>query len=188
MESGRTLFEQDGFAATTIEELAHRADISRATFFNYFTGKEHLLHAIALAELDDLASRAAAGEASGRDPWMILEATMVDLVSGTFPCLRLTRAVVHESSREAGPDINPLTVLKSMLTRQAARAWVCPPDRPSPRCRHAATMLMGIYLDAVLSPGFQISNGETTEQTTVASVRFALDLLRSCTADAEGGA
>ncbi|WP_353946406.1 TetR family transcriptional regulator [Streptomyces sp. HUAS MG91] len=34
------LFEEQGYEATTIEQIAAAADVSRATFFNYFAGKE----------------------------------------------------------------------------------------------------------------------------------------------------
>ncbi|MFI5634798.1 TetR/AcrR family transcriptional regulator [Streptomyces sp. NPDC051664] len=34
------LFEEQGYEATTVEQIAAAANISRATFFNYFAGKE----------------------------------------------------------------------------------------------------------------------------------------------------
>jgi AcrR family transcriptional regulator len=34
------LFEEQGYEATTIEQIVAAADVSRATFFNYFAGKE----------------------------------------------------------------------------------------------------------------------------------------------------
>ncbi|WP_392673587.1 TetR/AcrR family transcriptional regulator [Streptomyces sp. LN785] len=34
------LFEEQGYEATTVEQIADAADVSRATFFNYFAGKE----------------------------------------------------------------------------------------------------------------------------------------------------
>jgi len=37
------LFRHKGFAATTIEEIAEAAEVSRGTFFNYFPSKEALL-------------------------------------------------------------------------------------------------------------------------------------------------
>jgi TetR/AcrR family transcriptional regulator, cholesterol catabolism regulator len=38
------LFRQKGFSATTVEEIAEAADVSKGTFFNYYPTKEALLH------------------------------------------------------------------------------------------------------------------------------------------------
>lgn len=38
------LFRQKGFAATTVDEIIAAAEVSKGTFFNYFPGKEALLH------------------------------------------------------------------------------------------------------------------------------------------------
>jgi AcrR family transcriptional regulator len=38
------LFRRQGFSATTIEEIAEAAEVSKGTFFNYFPSKEALLH------------------------------------------------------------------------------------------------------------------------------------------------
>jgi AcrR family transcriptional regulator len=37
------LFDEQGYAATTVEQIAAAADVSRATFFNYFAGKDATL-------------------------------------------------------------------------------------------------------------------------------------------------
>jgi AcrR family transcriptional regulator len=37
------LFEQKGFDATTMDEIAHAAEVSRPTVFNYFARKEEIL-------------------------------------------------------------------------------------------------------------------------------------------------
>lgn len=37
------LFEERGFAATTIEDITERADVARRTFFRHFTSKEAVL-------------------------------------------------------------------------------------------------------------------------------------------------
>jgi AcrR family transcriptional regulator len=38
------LFSRKGFSSTTVEEIAEAAEVSKGTFFNYFPGKESLLH------------------------------------------------------------------------------------------------------------------------------------------------
>src|SRR5215470_13539481 len=48
------LFEEQGYAATTIEQIATVANVSRATFFNYFAGKEAVLFDPDPGERDDL--------------------------------------------------------------------------------------------------------------------------------------
>ncbi|WP_158604375.1 TetR family transcriptional regulator [Nocardioides mangrovicus] len=50
------LFGQQGFEATTIEQVAQAAGMSRRTFFRYFTGKDELI----LARLVDAGERVAA--------------------------------------------------------------------------------------------------------------------------------
>ncbi|HHS50194.1 MAG TPA: TetR/AcrR family transcriptional regulator [candidate division Zixibacteria bacterium] len=43
LSSAEELFEQKGYSGTTIEEIAERAGFSKATIYNYFGGKDHLL-------------------------------------------------------------------------------------------------------------------------------------------------
>lgn len=54
-----TLFNKQGFAATTVEQITEAADVGKGTFFNYFPNKEAVLGIIfriqgeALAEMAD---------------------------------------------------------------------------------------------------------------------------------------
>ncbi|MCD6501309.1 TetR/AcrR family transcriptional regulator [bacterium] len=43
LAAARELFTEKGFQRTTMEEIARRAGFSKATIYNYFTGKEQLL-------------------------------------------------------------------------------------------------------------------------------------------------
>ena len=45
MESARTLFEQQGYTETTVDQIAEAADVAPRTFFRYFPNKEMLLFA-----------------------------------------------------------------------------------------------------------------------------------------------
>ena len=55
IRAAQPLFEEKGYDETSVSEIADAADISYATFFNYFPTKDDLLRAIGHGEYDDLA-------------------------------------------------------------------------------------------------------------------------------------
>lgn len=61
IDAATELFDRDGYAATTVANIAERAEIGTRTFFSYFTSKEELLfpdsEARVQAALDAIASR-----------------------------------------------------------------------------------------------------------------------------------
>ena len=54
LEAAVTLFDADGFHATTVAEICDGADVAHKTFFNYFPSKQHLLREIAEQALENL--------------------------------------------------------------------------------------------------------------------------------------
>ncbi len=148
-DTAMALFQDRGFAAVTVDEIAEAADISKPTFFNYFPAKEDVV----LAWQDTFA--VALGEAVRSRPateTMIqaIEAAMIGtLVSSATPESFALTALIRETpalaarnqakyvlleqtlveallSRE--PDADPLEVaLLAMLTIGALRigteAW-----------------------------------------------------------------
>lgn len=54
LEAALELFETRGYEATTVTEIARRADIAYGTFFNHFPSKLHLLREISDLALRDL--------------------------------------------------------------------------------------------------------------------------------------
>lgn len=48
------LFREKGYGATTVEEIAERADVAKGTFFNYFPRKEALLAALGEEMMEQL--------------------------------------------------------------------------------------------------------------------------------------
>lgn len=43
LEASIELFESQGYEATTVQQIATRADVAKGTFFNYFSSKEELI-------------------------------------------------------------------------------------------------------------------------------------------------
>ena len=54
LKASRQLFSAKGYENTTIEDVAERAEIPKATLYNYFPSKDSLLMGIAEAELEDI--------------------------------------------------------------------------------------------------------------------------------------
>lgn len=54
VETALRLFETQGYEATTVAEIARRADIAYGTFFNHFPSKLHLLRELSDRSLRDL--------------------------------------------------------------------------------------------------------------------------------------
>jgi AcrR family transcriptional regulator len=97
-DAASELFLENGYAGTTVDQIAQRAGVSRATFFNYFAGKADLLWLdldASLARLPDALRRAsdlpvvAAVEAallevarehdSSRVPWALSQGETMNL-------------------------------------------------------------------------------------------------------------
>ncbi|MBR0599934.1 TetR/AcrR family transcriptional regulator [Sinanaerobacter chloroacetimidivorans] len=54
LKASRRLFSSKGYENTLIEDVARKAEISKATLYNYFPNKESLLMGIAQDELDQI--------------------------------------------------------------------------------------------------------------------------------------
>jgi AcrR family transcriptional regulator len=54
VETALSLFETQGYEATTVAEIVRRADIAYGTFFNHFPSKLHLLREVADHSMRDL--------------------------------------------------------------------------------------------------------------------------------------
>lgn len=149
----RRLFREQGYEATTIDEIAERAGISRRTFFNYFESKAAAFWHGGTSEHQDLTE--AVERASGAaDPWEAVVSAHVAWASAfgddrrdeyrdlfylidTSPDLRRTlydlneRAAIETArsltSREADPVIARMThtaaLAMAFCGEQTQRAW-----------------------------------------------------------------
>jgi len=75
------LFDERGYAAVSVEEIAAAAGVSRTTFFNYFGLKEGVVLDPAPAQVRRLESLAR-DQPADLAPWAALTAVLVGLVEG----------------------------------------------------------------------------------------------------------
>ncbi|MFS4506422.1 TetR/AcrR family transcriptional regulator [Clavibacter sp. Sh2141] len=174
-EAAAELFLENTYAATTVEQIAQRAGVSRATFFNYFASKADLLW----AGLDD--TLRAFGEAlASTDPEEPAVDAVVDALvraartrgEGWLP-LALTQHevmglgpdVAGEGVTRAAPLVDP--VAQALARASAHRASAAP-------VRIAAAALAATTAAAVIAwAGEGVGRGPLDD-----AVRRALDPLR----------
>jgi AcrR family transcriptional regulator len=73
LDVGRELFGQKGYEATSIEEVAARADVSKPVVYEHFGGKEGLYAVVVDREMQRLLDRFASALAAGGSPRELLE-------------------------------------------------------------------------------------------------------------------
>lgn len=67
LEAASHLFRSSGYGATSMDAVAHEADVSKATLYVYFSGKRELFAAVIEAEGDRNSRALIAGEAGQED-------------------------------------------------------------------------------------------------------------------------
>ncbi len=72
--AGRRLFGDAGFAATSIEDLAREADVTRGALYHHFPGKEALFTAVFEGAEEELMTAAGKAAARETDAWRRLHA------------------------------------------------------------------------------------------------------------------
>ena len=73
LDIGRELFAQKGFEATSIEEIAARADVSKPVVYEHFGGKEGLYAVVVDREMEALLGRFASALSAPGHPRELLE-------------------------------------------------------------------------------------------------------------------
>ena len=131
MAAARGLFEEQGFEATTIADIAAAADLGFGTFYRYFPDKEAVLEAVCAvgkAEMDGLLDHAEA--------------------AGTPPSIALTRfserfvTVVHRNR-----DL--LALMWAVATRRVATRRPLDLDLTGPR---SFPVLLAEAIERIVSP------------------------------------
>lgn len=98
MRQAWTLFVSQGFEATTVDQIAHAAGMSRRTFFRYFDNKDELVLQ-RLVEAGQEMALALRGRPRGEEPWRALRGAFqvaVDLQEGSPDVARAAGRIVRD--------------------------------------------------------------------------------------------
>lgn len=163
LKAARHLFEERGFENTSIEEITERADLSKGTFFNYFSNKEGVLTGIAEEEVEDilfLAEEFDEKDSAVNKIRLIIKRLLEDAI----PYLHLTGKVVFSSIINAGGQPSPfykINVLLEDLVKEGQKKGEIT-SRFSPA--DIATSILGSYYGVLFKWfGMDCKPGEVSE-------------------------
>lgn len=118
----REMFTEQGFAATSIEDITRRAGAAKGALYHHFAGKHELFRAVYEAVEADAVTAVMAATLAEREPWAGIRAGLSAFLDACLePAFR--RIVVLESVsvlqhevREGGLERVELPMLRTVLT------------------------------------------------------------------------
>jgi AcrR family transcriptional regulator len=124
----RQRFTEQGYAATSIEDIVQRAGVAKGALYHHFSGKGALFRAVYEAVLADVVSAVMAAASAEREPWAGVRAGLSAFLDACLdPAFR--RIVILESVSVLRPEVREaeigqveLPMLRTVLTPLAADA------------------------------------------------------------------
>lgn len=146
------LFLEKGFDATTVEEIAERADVAKGTVFNYFPRKTSFLAALAehwTMRIEDTLGPTEGWTGSTRDKLTRVFRFLADLGAQNpdlarlafFESLRYMHAMVEEGRGEEEPVRNFQSMTRSLIRQGQRKGEI----RPDVRVEHAASLVESAF-------------------------------------------
>ncbi|MCU7730489.1 TetR family transcriptional regulator [Actinoplanes sp. KI2] len=166
------LFEEQGYAATTVDQIAEAAEVSQSTFFRYFPTKEDV---ILIDDYDPLIVAAIKAQPPGTPPVRALVNAMREVFLNLGPDeweserrrQKIYQTVPELRARAMHQTVSAIDMLAAAL---AEREGLPPDDRKS---RVVAGALIGVVL-AIVPPGGRDGDFDPAD---FAEVEAALEML-----------
>ncbi len=145
LKASRRLFKEKGYENTMIEDVAEKAEISKATLYNYFPNKESLL----VGTMDDVSESFKKNVANMPDELDIdekIRKALTYLIIDSIPFLSVSRRILFLNSIPESPMYGKGNVVKDifrMLVQQEMDENVFSDDVTT---EVIVDQLMGVYL------------------------------------------
>lgn len=111
----KRLFEEKGYEHVFIEDITEKSDISKGTFFNYFTNKEGLLLAVAQEEVEDILQLAEEEFREGQSCRDRIQQVLDRLIEDSIPYMQLTGRMVFTTIINSGDGYSPFHKIDELL-------------------------------------------------------------------------
>ena len=157
--AARRLFETKGYEATSIDEITELANVSRGTFFNYFTTKESILVKMFEEENQDIRFYLENDLVNVSSPTEKIYRLMIFLIDDTIHFNKTCKILIEKVS-----IITPESVFYQVLVSLVEEAHSCGEISPDKKADNVAVMLIGLYLTIVIYNSIWTGAKENTFQ------------------------
>lgn len=148
LKASRRLFSSNGYELTKMEDIACRAEVSKATLYNYFPSKESLLIGIAEAELEEIRQLIGVELKEEKNALHKLQRVLETFVMDSMQYISLSRKITYLNSCEQSPlyatRVTMVQIIRHLV--EQARDQGC--FRPDVSVDDIVDMVMGVYLMA----------------------------------------
>lgn len=147
LKASRRLFKEKGYENTMIEEVAEKADISKATLYKYFPSKESLLEGTMdeqIAACEVLIKEWSAGGSS----YEKIETLLRFLVSDSVPFIDISRRLLYLNATTGSNmygKIEPVKKIFRNLIDEGKKEGIF---RPNIDTETIVELIMGVYLES----------------------------------------
>jgi AcrR family transcriptional regulator len=142
------LFREQGYDATTVEQIAGAADVAKGTFFNYFETKEAILPAMAewrLRQLEDVLSPERGAPAS---PVARIKLALRLVADDPLSDPVLTRRLL--AARWYRLDVRPVHALTNVLAEQVRQAQAAGEIRTDLEAAHLGGVIRAVFFQQLM--------------------------------------
>ena len=116
------LFREQGYDATTVEQIAGAADVAKGTFFNYFETKEAILPALVEWRLQQLEKALLPAHGAPASPVARIKLALRLVAEDPLSDPKLMRRLFAARTRH--PGMRPAHALTSLLVKQVHQAQI----------------------------------------------------------------
>ena len=173
LKASRRLFKSKGYENTMIEDVADKAEVSKATLYNYFPNKESLLLGTAEEEVETIKRYMDTELVGIESSEERIRKMLTFLIADSIPFISVTRRILYLNSCERSPLYQKGNQIREFFTRMTRQAQEEGTFKDNIETEEIVDILMGIYLNSQ----FQWEGIETYDQQTCAEkVNHILDL------------
>lgn len=144
LKASRRLFKEKGYDATMIEDVAEKAEISKATLYNYFPNKESLLTGTMDEEIETF--RNLITEDNELSSLEKIRKSMKFLIIDSIPFISVSRRILYLNATETSTMYGKANEVRDILIDMSEKAKAEGELKQNVSSKEFADMLMGIYL------------------------------------------